>query len=276
MQQQQSRKINGRTFAAFKWNAYLVNPNIVGWYLPLTFLALWHLAFIQQWLDNTQWVAPSQVFIALFNLLASADFWWALGNSLWRFAAGLILGAGAGIIVGIMLARSLGFRRYCGPSFNLVRQISLFAWIPLLSVYLGYGDSAKITFIALACFYPVALNTCEGVGAIAPKLFEAASVYQLRGRRYWLGFILPAASQRIFTGVQLGVIYAWLGTIGAEFLLRRFGSAGISDTLINGRSAYLVDQIIVGTLVIGLTGFLLNRVVQIVEKRQQRWVREHH
>lgn len=251
---------------------WLTHEKLLPWYLPIVGLVWWQIAIESAWIDPQQWVSPMAVVKTFFISIQAPEFWTGIALSLGRFFSGLFIGGVLGILFGIGLARSNVFSVLLGPSFNLLRQISLFAWIPLLSVYLGYTDLSKITFIALACFYPIALNTYEGVNSIPKRFFEAARVYELTGKSYWLRFIFPAASQRIYTGIQLGVIYAWLGTVGAEFLLRSFGSYGISDTLINGRTAYVVDQIILGTVLIGVMGFALNRVVESVEKHQLRWL----
>jgi len=235
--------------------------------VPVALLIVWEVAYITGLIDVSQWVSPSQIISYLVQLFALSDFWLGILNSLIRLFSGLVIGGFFGVLFGIAIARYSVMNQLFEPTFNALRQISLFAWVPLLSVYFGYGELSKIIFIALACFFPVALNTFLGVRAIDKRFYEAARVFGLSSVNYWLKFLLPAASPQIFVGIQLGTIYAWLGVVGAEFLLRSFSTKGISDTLVSGRTDYLVDQIIAGTFIIGIVGVALNRLVVTVENR---------
>lgn len=248
-------------------NRQLLQRYLMPWLIPLILLVLWEVLFSQGIIDNAQWAKPSQVFDYLLSLLSASDFWQGVGSSLVRLVVGLIIGGVLGVGFGVLIAKEYWFNRLFEPTFNGFRQISLFAWVPLLSVYFGYGEASKIIFIVLASFFPIALNTHMGVRTIDQKLLEAARIFHLSRQKYWVSFLLPAAAPQIFVGIQLGVIYAWLGVIGAEFLLRSFETKGIADALIQGRSAYLVDQIIAGTLIIGVLGVFLNKVVVHIESR---------
>jgi sulfonate transport system permease protein len=99
------------------------------------------------------------------------------------------------------------------------KQISLFAWIPLISVWFGLGDVAKVVFLSLAALVPVVVNTCDGLRNVPPSLLEVARVYRFTRWQTIVGVMLPAALPSIFTGIYLALVYSWLATIGAEYLL---------------------------------------------------------
>ncbi|MET0348947.1 MAG: ABC transporter permease subunit, partial [Rhizobacter sp.] len=146
------------------------------------------------------------------------------------------------------------------------------AWLPLLSSWLGYGELGKLVFIALSALYPVALGTFEGVRQITASQAEVARVYGFNRRQLLFRLILPAASPQIATGLSLGLVYAWVATIGSEFLLANWGH-GLGNIVIKGRAAFNVELIVFGMLVIGLVGTVLNRIAARVEARALHWRR---
>jgi sulfonate transport system permease protein len=139
-----------------------------------------------------------------------------------------------------------------------------------LSAFFGRDDLAKIIFIAFATLYPVALATIEGVRAIAKSQYEVADVYGFTPRQALFRLILPAASPQIISGLHLGLIFAWLATMGAEFLLASTGE-GLGMTVIRGRAAFRVDLILFGMLIIGTFGMLLNELATRAETCLLHW-----
>jgi sulfonate transport system permease protein len=155
-----------------------------------------------------------------------------------------------------------------GPSFNTFKQISLFAWIPLISVWFGLGDVAKVVFLSLAALVPVVVNTCDGLRSVSPALLEVARVYGFTRWQTIIGVMLPAALPSIFTGIYLALVYSWLATIGAEYLL--VSGSGIGNTLIDGSEHFMMDLVLFGMIVIGLVGWALNLLARRLEQRMQR------
>lgn len=239
------------------------------WVLPLLLLLLWSAAVRWQWVQSPILVAPSAVWHRALEQLASGALWVALGASLYRDAAGFSIGASAGLLFGALLGGSRWAERVLGPSFHTVKQISLFAWIPMLSVWFGLGDAAKVAFIAMAAFFPVVLNTFEGLRSVPHDLIEVARVLAFSRWQLWRRVILPAALPSIFTGIHLALIYTWLATLGAEYLL--VSGKGIGNTLIDGREHFWMDLVLFGIVVIGLVGYAFNHGLGLIEKRLLAW-----
>lgn len=256
-----SKNIN---FKGFNWRGLII---------PLLFVLLWIVAVWQQWVNPKLIPAPSAVLQIATHKLVEAAFWQGVGASLLRDLSGFAIGSAAGIAFGIVLGTSRWASYLLAPSFNVVRQVSLFAWLPLISSFLDYGNSAKILFITLSVFYPVALHTLEGVSSISAQHREVARVYQFSHWQLLRKLILPAAAPQIFTGLQLGLIFAWLATIGSEFLLASYG-IGLGNIVINGRAALDVGLIVFGLLVIGVIGVALNSIALYLERRVLAW-RQH-
>jgi len=251
-----------------------MSPTIVprrlrGFVIPLLLLAGWWGAVRYGWSTSPLLVAPGQVWQTGVDQVASGQLFAALGASLWRDLVGFAIGAGAGLLLGALLGASRRAEQLIGPSFHTLKQISLFAWIPLLSVWFGLGDAAKVAFLSLAAFFPVVLNTFEGIRGVPPDLLEVARVLGFTRAQRWRKVILPAASPAIFAGVHLGLIYAWLATLGAEYLL--VSGQGIGNLMIDGREHFRMDMVLFGVFVVGLVGYALNWIASRIEARALAW-----
>ena len=240
-----------------------------GLVIPLALVAAWWAAVRFGVSTSPLLIAPQQVWQAAVEQVSGGRIFAALGSSLWRDLVGFVIGATAGLVFGAALGASRLFEKLAGPSFHTLKQISLFAWIPLLSVWFGLGDVAKVAFLSLAAFFPVVLNTFEGVRSVPPDLLEVARVLGLTPAQRWRKVILPAASPSIFAGIHLGLIYAWLATLGAEYLL--VSGQGIGNLMIDGREHFRMDQVLLGVVVVGAVGFALNWIAGRIEARALAW-----
>jgi sulfonate transport system permease protein len=238
--------------------------------LPASLLVLWYVVTAFGWVNTKLIVPPEKVVLAAWKFVTHGNFLEAVAASLTRDMSGFVIGAIAGILLGVALGLSRWTERIVGPTFNTLKHISLFAWLPLISTWLGTGDSAKILFIALTTFYPVAINTFDGVRSVPRNQLEVARVYAFSRWQSITHLILPAASPQILTGLHLGLIYAWMATIGAEFLLVT-ADPGLGDTVIKGRAAFNVELIIFGMLAIGLVGATFNFIAARIEARVLAW-----
>lgn len=244
-------------------------PDLRGWVVPAALLLLWWLATALDWVDTRLIASPAAVLETAWQAAASGELWRGLAASLGRNLSGFALGSLAGLAFGVLLGLSRLAERLVGPTFHALKQIALFAWIPLLSAWFGFGEPAKVAFIALAVFYPVALNSFEGIRATRRELLEVARVLGLTPTQRLFKLVLPSAAPAIFTGLHLGLIYAWLATLGAEYFFS--AGPGIGNTMIDGREHFEMDQVIYGLLVVGAVGLVLNRLAAWIETRALAW-----
>lgn len=246
-----------------------VPPALRGWVLPALILLVWWWAVASGWSTSPLLVSPGAVWDRALQQLGSGELAVALSASLWRMAWGFAIGSIAGLVFGVLLGGSRWFDRLVGPSFHTLKQISLFAWIPMLSMWFGLGDGAKIAFVAMAAFFPVVLNTFEGIRSVPRESIEVARVFDFSPWQLLTRVIAPSAAPSVFTGLQLSLIYTWLATLGAEYLLA--SGKGIGNTLIDGREHFEMDLVLFGVVVIGLVGFVLNSVLGALERRLLAW-----
>jgi sulfonate transport system permease protein len=237
--------------------------------LPLALVAVWELS-TRYGLVNTRLLVPPTLVVqrALAEFREGALFS-QLAASLVRDLGGAALGSAFGVLVGSVMGVSRIGERLLGPSFHAAKQVAIFAWIPLMSVWLGTGETAKVVFIALAAFYPVAVNTFEGIRSVAPAHVEVAKVFRYSRLQVFRRVVLPAAAPSIFTGVKVGLVYAWLGTIGAEYLLA--AGPGIGNLMIDGRESFQMDKVLLGVIVVGAVGFTISAAASALETKILGW-----
>ena len=238
--------------------------------LPLALLFAWWAVTALGWVDTRLIVPPANVLHTAVKTLQDPVFLQGVLFSLGRDLSGFAAGSAAGLALGLAMGTSRWADRALGPSFHTLRQVSLFAWLPLLSSWLGYGELSKLVFIALSTLYPVALGTFEGVRGVSRAHAEVARVYRFTRLQMLWRLILPAAAPQIATGLTLGLIYAWVATIGSEFLLANWGN-GLGNVVIKARATFNVELIVFGMLAIGLVGTALNRIAIRIEARVLHW-----
>jgi len=239
------------------------------WLLPLSLLALWQWANHEQWVDPNILVSPLAVLETTWNGVLDGTLVNGMALSLGRTLGGLVLGGGLGFALGLLLGLSHTSERVLGPTLAAIRQIAIFAWVPLLTAWFGLGELAKWVFVALAAFFPLFIATQRSVANLSPQLNEAARVLRLNLRQRLTRLVLPGAAPGIFAGLRLSLIYAWLGTIGAEYFMPSNG--GIGSQMIGAQQLLRMDLIMAGMLLVGLTGALLNLIGQRLEIRATRW-----
>jgi sulfonate transport system permease protein len=131
-------------------------------------------------------------------------------------------------------------------------------------VWFGLGDAAKVVFLSLAALLPVTAHTCDGIHAVPRSYIEVARAFRYSRLQLITHVILPAALRSIFTGIYLALIYSWLATLGAEYLL--VSGSGIGNLLIDGSEQFRMDLVLFGIIVVGLTGWALNALARAIER----------
>ncbi|MDB5105903.1 MAG: transporter permease [Fibrobacteres bacterium] len=236
--------------------------------LPASILAFWALATRFHWVDRKIWASPAQVWQATLGLNRDGFLWLALGESLLRDLAGFLLGAAAGLAAGGVLGWSPWAYRLGAPTLHFLKAIAIFAWIPLLTMVFGIGEASKIVFIALAAFYPAALNTLEGIRSVPKSQLELARAYRLDPWQRLRKVILPSALPSILTGVQVALILTWLATVGVEYFMSAGPSVG--GILLNGAESFHLEIVFIGIILLGSVGFALNQGAHALGRRLLR------
>jgi sulfonate transport system permease protein len=237
--------------------------------VPLLVLIAWRLAVQWKLVNPLLLAPPERVLTRAVKEVQEGELFPQVLASLQRDVLGFVIGAFAGSVVGGLMGASRLVDRLVGPTFHAFKQVAIFAWIPLMSVWFGTGEQAKVAFIAFSAFFPMVLNTYEGVRGVSRDYVEVARVFRFTPWQVARRVVLPAAAPSIFAGVQLALFYAWLGTLGAEYLLA--AGPGVGNLMIEGRESFAMDKVLLGVILAGAVGASLNALAAKAEQRSLRW-----
>jgi len=254
-------------------------PVVLALIVPLLLLAFWQVATTQQWtrlIPTPREVAEYMVDFAvggIYDDAYSATLITHLLASMSRVYGGFALAALFALPIGMMVGRLPTARMLLDPFLQVMRPIPVTAWLPLSMILFGLGAKSAFALVCLGAFYPILLNTIFGVRSVDPKLFEAASMLGCRGNAQFYKVVLPAAMPSIFTGLRLGLGLAWFVIVVGEMT---GVPQGLGAVIMDARTLSRTDLVICGMIVIGLAGYLSDRVVVTIGNRLLRWSPSHH
>jgi NitT/TauT family transport system permease protein len=188
--------------------------------------------------------------------------------SVTRVFGGFLVAMLIAIPLGLILGRNKLARRLIDPTLQFLRPIPVTAWLPLTMILFGLGPPATIALIALGTFFPMLLNTVDGVRLVEPRLVEAAEMLGTPKAAIFARVILPAASPSIFTGIRIGLGLAWVLVVVGEMT---GVPTGLGANIMDARQLSRTDLVISGMIYIGILGFLSDRVVMLIGRRALWW-----
>lgn len=247
-----------------------IRDRALGLVVPLLLLLAWEVVTRYGLAPAQLLPAPKQVLVTLLSLAESGELLGHLKISLFRVTAGFVAGSLAGLVLGTSMGLSRSVESHVGPLFHTVRQVPLLGWIPLLILWLGMGETFKVFFIAIGAFYSLTLNTFQGIKGVPPEYLEVARVFEYNRLQLLRTVVFPAALPSILTGIRIGLSLSWFLLVGAEFT---GASEGIGYSILWARQLFQTDVVIAGVIVIGVIGFLMDRIVSLIEGYLLRWRR---
>lgn len=253
--------------------ASLKNPAIAVLF-PLTVLVFWHFATYGRKFSLIP--PPSEVAIELYDL-AFGGIWndafsqtmhIHLLASVSRVYGGFAMACAIALPLGLMIGRLPFVRQLLDPTFQVLRPIPVTAWLPLAMIIFGLGPRSAVSLVFLGAFYPILINTIFGVRSVDVRLFEAASMLGCEGTAQFFRIGLPASLPAIFTGLRLGLGFAWVVIVVGEMTGVQTGLGAI---IMEARQLSRTEIVISGMIVIGIAGFISDRLVLLLGKRLLRW-----
>ncbi len=238
------------------------------WALPVALLLAWQLAAQWGWLSSRILPEPWAVAKAFWHLAASGELWLHLKTSLWRATVGFTVGAGLGLLLGLFTGSFRHAETLLDTTLQMVRNIPALALIPLVILWFGIDETAKLFLLAVGVFFPVYLNTFHGIRSADQGLIEMAKSYGLSGWPLYRDVILPAAMPSILVGVRFSLGLVWVLLIVAETISAQ---AGIGYMTMNAREFLQTDVVLVGILLYALLGKLADLFSRGLERHCLRW-----
>jgi len=219
-------------------------------------------------IDPILFTTPAKVAAAGVAMIASGELWTYLWPSLVVLAAGFAIAAVAGIATGLLLARFWVLDVALDMYVTFLYSTPTVALVPLIVLAVGYDVTAKIVILFLFAFFPLVINTYQGVKNVDPKLLEVGRAFRCSERQLWVNIVLPAALPFIITGLRLAVGRALIGMVLADLYT---AISGIGYLIVRTASQYRVDRMFVPIVTLGLLGVTLTTLVRLLERRVAPW-----
>jgi NitT/TauT family transport system permease protein len=245
---------------------------------PVVVLGAWHLATYGRKYSLVP--PPREVAKELYDLAFGGIYDDAFSGTLYvhliasmsRVYGGFALAFAVALPLGLMIGRIPIIRKLLDPTLQVLRPIPVTAWLPLAMILFGLGPRSAFFLVCLGAFYPILINTIFGVRSVDPRLFEAASMLGCEGTAQFFRVVLPAALPAIFTGVRLGLGFAWVVIVVGEMTGVQTGLGAI---IMEARQLSRTEIVISGMIVIGIAGFISDRLVVLLGKWLLRWSPTH-
>jgi len=229
-------------------------------------LALWELAARN--VDPVLFTSPTKVAIAAYHMVLSGELWTYLWPSLVIFAVGLTIAAIVGVAVGLLLARFWVIDVAFGVYITFLYSIPAVALVPLIVLWAGFESTAKIIVLFLFAFFPMAINTYQGVKNVDPRLIEVGRAFRCSERQLWANIVLPGALPFIVTGLRLAVGRGLIGMVLAD---QYTAISGIGYLIVRTAATYQVDKMFVPIVTLGILGITLTALLRVLERRVAPW-----
>jgi ABC-type nitrate/sulfonate/bicarbonate transport system permease component len=235
---------------------------------PLGLLAVWEILLRLGFGDRRFVPAPSDIAVRFWELTLNGELGVHTGVTLWRVAAGFVIGAVPAVAIGLLMAMFRPARIFFDPLIAALMPIPKVALMPLLLLAFGFGDASKIALVATAVFFPVVVNTYAGAATIDRIYWDVAKNY---GASSWVMFtrvVFFGALPLIFAGLKIALAVSFVVLVAAEFVASK---TGIGYLIWNSWELLQVDYMFVGIVVVGILGLITAVLFQEIERKLIPW-----
>ncbi|WP_433790479.1 ABC transporter permease [Actinoplanes sp. CA-252034] len=221
--------------------------------LPAAILLTWHLVASAGVYSAAQLPPPGEVLAALGELLRRGELWHHVAISTQRVLIGFAVGSALGLTLGGLVGLSRAANAVLSPTVQAIRAVPSLAWVPLLLLWLGIGETPKIVLVAIGAFFPVYTTVSAALSHIDPHLVEVGRAYGRSGLPLLGTVLFPAATPAILSGLRLGLAQGWLFLVAAELIA---SSMGLGFLLIDSQNTGRTDVMLLAIILLALIGKL--------------------
>lgn len=236
--------------------------------LPILIIAIWGVVTRLQVFSQAILPSIPVVIDSLKEQLSSGQLLKDISISLVRVLQGYFIAIIFGISLGVIMAVNDKINKFFILTFSAIRQIPMLAWIPLIVLWFGIGEVSKVIIIVLAAYFPILLNTINGVRRTDKKLIEVGHMYNLSRWKLFTKIYFPSALPSIFVGLKLGLGISWMAVVGAEIIA---SSSGIGYRMNDARSLMQPEVVFVSMIAIAIIGATMDLVLTLISKKITPW-----
>lgn len=234
--------------------------------VPIVVLALWWILSANS--TNVFFPPLQEILLTFWELAQTSSFWVNVGSSV----GNLVLSFFLACVLGVVLGTAFGSNKYLSwlfePTLNFFRAIPPVALVPIFVSIIGFGNEVRILSITLTALFPVLIAAMDGIRGTEPTMKMVARVYRLTWTERLFSVTLPAASPRILSGMQVGLIVAFVVMIASEML---GSSTGIGAATLLAQQTFAVTEMWSGILLLGVLGYVATTLFNIFRRRVLRW-----
>uniref|UniRef100_UPI003342C574 ABC transporter permease n=1 Tax=Castellaniella defragrans TaxID=75697 RepID=UPI003342C574 len=236
--------------------------------LPVALLGGWQLLSSLGVIRPTILPSPLQVAEVTTQLLKSRELIGHILSSGIRVIEGFALAAVAGLVLGIAIGLFRSVGHVAELLLQLLKPIPPIAWIPLAILWFGIGEAAKVYIIFIGAFFPILVNTIDGIRQTDFRFVELARILEVPRSRFIRQVVLPSALPQIMTGLRIGLNIAWMCVVAAELIA---ASSGVGFLIMDARQLSQTDVVLAGMITMGLLGKLTDDALKRLETRLVTW-----
>ncbi|MGO1544697.1 MAG: ABC transporter permease [Gulosibacter sp.] len=241
----------------------------IGAIVPVILFALWQWSTSVGLFTPVQLPAPIRVYDAAVDLIDRGQLFGHIGISLQRVLLGFLIGSLLGVIVGSVIGLSRVSHLLFAPTVGAFRAVTGLAWVPLLALWIGIGEDAKVTLVAIGAFFPVYTTVASALRHVDPHLIEAGKAFGLQGVSLLLSVRIPASLPSILSGLRMALAQSWLFVVAAELLA---SSQGLGFLLVDSQNNGRVDRMILAIILLAVIGKLCDTLFAFFENRAlKKW-----
>jgi ABC-type nitrate/sulfonate/bicarbonate transport system permease component len=211
---------------------------------------------------------PTAIAAAFVELTSSGELWSFFQLTAKVLVVGLFFAVVVGVPLGVLMARFRLFEHATDMYVSALYATPMVALVPLLILWFGIEEKAKIIVVFLFAVFPIIINTYQGVKNVDPRLLEVARSFVSKEHELWLDVIIPSSIPFIMAGVRLSVGRALIGTVVADFLT---SISGLGYMIVKYQNSFQTNKLFVPVIVLMMLGVVLMEVVKQLQIRLAPW-----
>ncbi|EIJ78480.1 nitrate/sulfonate/bicarbonate ABC transporter permease [Bacillus methanolicus PB1] len=246
---------------------------IIPWIIPFLFIVGWHIVSTNEWISTKLLPAPLTILKSAYHLVVSGELIYHMQVSVTRALVGLLIGGGLGFILGVANGVSKYLYLFTDTSIQMIRNIPNLALVPLIIIWFGIDEGAKIFLVSIGVMFPVYINTLHGLKNIDPGFIEMGRMYGLKGWNLFKEILLPGALPSVFVGLRYALGIMWITLIVAETIAT---TRGVGYLAMTAQQFMQSDIIIITIILYALFGKLADLLARFGERKVLRWHKSYN
>ena len=248
------------------------NSTLISIVTIIVLLGLWWFAAWLKWVPPLFLPRPESVLLRLWESATGqtpdAPLLTHFGWSMFRVFSAFFLACITAIPIGIAMGVSRVTRGIFDPPIEFYRPLPPLAYLPLIVIWFGIDETAKVLLIYLACFAPMAMSARAGVRSVAQEQLHAA--YSMGASKWQVVWhvIIPGAMPEILTSMRIAIGFGWTTLVAAEMVA---ATAGLGQMVLNASNFLRTDIVVMGIVVIGVIAYLFDLLMRYVERLVVPW-----